>query len=381
MPAVVPWHEHANFRLVLRYALQVLQGGGVAAFPTETGYCLAGSGLSAPAAARLQAVAGTPLALGVRGVGDAREWAPRLGSVGQRLARRFWPGPLTLRVAECAGGLAGRLPAEVRARLGPADRLDLRAPDHESVQEVLRQLSGPLLLAPGPRVDDRPEAHLETLAGLDIDLVLDGGPRPAAEGPTLVEVAGEHWQVVQPGAISQEQLQRQLACLIVFVCTGNTCRSPLAEGICKRLLAERLGCPVEELPGRGFLVLSSGLAAMMGGGAALEAIEVAREHNADLTGHRSRPLTEELAAQADHLIVMTRGHLQAVQDHFSRLGARPRLLSPDDEDLADPIGQPQPIYHDCAWQIRRHLEPFVAGLIPPAPASAQVSPEPENVQP
>jgi protein-tyrosine phosphatase len=381
MPAVVPWQAHANFRLVLRYALQVLQGGGVAAFPTETGYCLAGSGLSATAAARLRALAGTTLALGVRGVGDAREWAPRLGSVGQRLARRFWPGPLTLRVRECSDGLAARLPAEVRTGLGPPDRLDLRAPDHESVQEVLRQLAGPLLLAPAPRVEEKPEAHLEALAGLDIDLVLDVGPRPVSEGPTLVEVAGESWQVVQPGAIPQEQLQRQLACLIVFVCTGNTCRSPLAEAICKRLLADRLGCAVEELPTRGFLVLSAGLAAMMGGGAALEAIEVARDHRADLSGHRSRPLTEDLAAQADHLIVMTRGHLQAVQDHFSRLGARPGLLSPDGEDLADPIGQPQPVYHDCARQIRHHLEPFVAGLIPSPAGTALVPQETENVQP
>jgi L-threonylcarbamoyladenylate synthase len=377
MASVVAWQAYSPPRQVLRQALQTLHGGGVAAFPTETGYCLAGTGLLPATAARIRSAAAVEsLTPGVRGVADVREWVPGLGPLGQRLARRFWPGPLVLRVADGAGaGLAGRLPVEVRGRLGPAGRIDLRAPAHEAIQEVLRHLPGPLLFAPAPTAQaGTPGGHLDGLRGLDVDLVVEDGPRPTGEGPTVVEVDGEHWQVVQQGAISAEQLQRQLACLIVFVCTGNTCRSPLAEGLCKRLLADRLGCTVDELPQRGFLVLSAGLAAMMGGGAAPEAIEVGREYRADLTGHRSRPLTEELAAQADYLIAMTRGHLQALQDHFPRLGARPRLLNAAGEDLADPIGQPRAVYQECARQIRRDLEGFVAALVPDAAPREEVKP-------
>ena len=60
-------------------------------------------------------------------------------------------------------------------------------------------------------------------------------------------------------------LREQSSCLIVFICTGNTCRSPLAEALCKKRLSDRLGCGVEELPGHGFSVVSAGLAASMGG--------------------------------------------------------------------------------------------------------------------
>ena len=123
-----------------------------------------------------------------------------------------------------------------------------------------------------------------------------------------MQVEGGSWKVVRPGAVSDDALRRQAACLVVFVCTGNTCRSPLAEGLFKARLAGRLGCTAAELPERGFHVLSAGMAAMSGGPAADEAVAVARSYGADLTGHRSRPLAPDLAAQADYLIAMTRGH-------------------------------------------------------------------------
>src|SRR5205085_412340 len=115
------------------------------------------------------------------------------------------------------------------------------------------------------------------------------------ERPTVVRLDGDAWAVRSAGAVSEDLLRRQSACLVVFLCTGNTCRSPLAEALCKRRLADRLGCPPEELSARGVHVLSAGLAAMLGGSAAPEAVTVARSFGADLANHRSRPLTADLA--------------------------------------------------------------------------------------
>ncbi len=144
-----------------------------------------------------------------------------------------------------------------------------------------------------------------------------------------------------------QRLRQQLACLIIFVCTGNTCRSPLAEVLCKKLLADRLACTPEELPGHGFCVFSAGLAAMIGCGAATEAIDVARTLGADLSGHQSRLLTRELAAQADYLVAMTHSQELILTSCFADLGATPRLLSPAGEDIADPIGCDRPVYEQC----------------------------------
>src|SRR5262249_39942395 len=121
-------------------------------------------------------------------------------------------------------------------------------------------------------------------------------------------------------------------------------------------------CAVEELPQRGFVVLSAGVAACDGDQAAALAVEVARTYGADLGGHLSQPLDPHLAAQADHLLCMTQGHLDSLQSLFPHLGCEPRLLSPSGADLPDPIGQDESVYRTCAEQIWQDLESFVREL-------------------
>ena len=227
----------------------------------------------------------------------------------------------------------------------------------------MRQLAGPLILASAEAGD---AAEVVRTVGNRAAMVVDDGPAPVRQPATVVQVEGASWKVVRPGAVSADALQRQAACLIVFVCTGNTCRSPLAEALCKARLAERLGCTAADLPARGFHVFSAGLAAMTGGPAADEAVDVARGYGADLARHASRPLTPDLAAQADYLVAMTHGHLTALAERYHGLAARPRLLSPAGDDLADPVGCPRSVYEECARQIWRCLEPLVEELHPPA---------------
>jgi protein-tyrosine phosphatase len=200
------------------------------------------------------------------------------------------------------------------------------------------------------------------IMGEELALVVDDGPSRYALPPTLVEVNGNSWTVLREGVVPMAELERQTTCLIVFVCTGNTCRSPLAEALCKKRLAEQLQCPVEELPQRGFLVLSAGMAASMGDSATPEAAEAGRRLGADLSSHVSRPLTPDLAAQADHVLAMTRGHLALLAARYPDTGCRPQLLSPRGEDVPDPIGGEQPVYEECAQQISHHVEALVAEI-------------------
>src|SRR5262249_12277462 len=149
-------------------------------------------------------------------------------------------------------------------------RLGLRAPAHDAILKVLRLLPGPVVLSTGDAPGGQPITTAGALleaAGDAVDVVLDDGPSYFGRAATAVRVSGGAWEVLREGGLSRDGLERQSACLVVFVCTGNTCRSPLAEGLCKEMLARRLGCAVDDLPRRGFLVLSAGLAAMMGGSA------------------------------------------------------------------------------------------------------------------
>jgi protein-tyrosine phosphatase len=362
MPEILDW-QCADPRQGLVRAARLLAGGRLVAFPTEAGYTVAASALHPGAVAGLAGAGGPDdggrLTVAVGGPGEALDWAPAIGRLGRRLARRCWPGPLTLLAAGAEEGLASRLPEAVRVRVVPDAEVRLRAPAHEAVLQVMRLLPGPLVLSEGG-----PATAAEAAAafGERVALVFDDGPARFSQPPTVVRVQGDRWDVVREGLLSRAALERLLPCRIVFVCTGNTCRSPLAEVLCKKLLAERLGCTSEDLPARGFLVLSAGIAAMMGGEAAADAVETARELGADLSGHRTQPLTAELLSQADHVIAMTRGHLRALAGHRGPAGPAPRLLAPDGRDIPDPIGGPPAVYRECARQILGHLRELLPEL-------------------
>jgi len=129
----------------------------------------------------------------------------------------------------------------------------------------------------------------------------------------------------------------------------------LAEAICKRILADELGCDPSELPARGYEIRSAGVAAWAGDEASPTAVEVAHEYGADLTSHRSRPVNPELLTLATRVIAMTQTQATALEFRFPGLGPRPELLCGDDGDLLDPIGGDLTVYRDCAEAIRYYL--------------------------
>lgn len=356
MPEILDWRRVARPEEVVRFVGASLRRGAVVAFPTESAFVAAAAAHHADAVGRVAAIAGRrPVEVLVASPAAARDWLPALGGVGQRLLRRAWPGPVTLVAPREAGGLADRLPEPARGAV--TDSLHLRHPADELLLEVLKRQPMPLVGAPLPDAYATRQA-----AATPVDLVIDGQGR-YAQPPTRVEVRGAAWAVQAAGAVSADELREQLACHVVFVCTGNTCRSPLAEGLCKVRLAERLGCPVAELEDRGYRVSSAGLAAGPGFPAADEAVAVAAAFGADLTRHESRPLTLEQAGRADHLLVMTRGHLRALEAQLPRGAGPARLVSPDGADVDDPIGGSREVYEACARQLDAYIRGLVAAVV------------------
>ena len=227
----------------------------------------------------------------MRSVDDVLDYVPQLPPVGERLARRCWPGPVTLELADAQPeSVVQRLPASVRDSRARDGQIRLRVPAHDLVLSVLRLLGRAAGDDRGPARADGADSVTgqDVVAGLgrDVDLVLDEGRSKFAQRSSIVRVDEAGFEVLRPGVFSEANLRRLASWMAVLVCTGNTCRSPMAEVLLRKRLADKLGLPVEQLEDRGVVVMSAGISASAGGRAADEAIGVMRELEARPVGPR-----------------------------------------------------------------------------------------------
>ena len=139
---------------------------------------------------------------------------------------------------------------------------------------------------------------------------------------------------------------------VLFVCTGNVCRSPMAEGIFRHAVQ-----------GRGeYRVLSAGLGAMEGQPPSTYAVQALKELGVDISGQRSHMLTSELVHQADYIFGMTHSHIDTVMMLYPMAAEKTFLLREFDEtldqfekDISDPIGGSYEVYLNCRDQIEQGI--------------------------
>ncbi len=348
----------------VRAAVEVLERGGLVAFPTETVYGVGARADLPHAVADLREAKGRSEEKAFTVHVDSKQAALRYidtpTGLAQRLMRKVWPGPLTIIVPapDAAKATAPGQPSPAAQEVMYHDGwVGLRCPDDLVACEILRGAGGPVIASsanaagnPPPRSGD------EVLRDLNdkVDLLIDTGRTRYSKPSSIVQVTGNHYELLREGVYDAGSIARLAALKILFVCTGNTCRSPMAAGLAAKMLADRMHLSVDELAAHGVVVHSAGTAG--GFGHATEpAIRAMAHRGIDISQHVSTALTPELVHQSDFVFTMTQSHRDAAIRMEKSAESRIVELLPG-EDLADPVGGSDADYEACAQAIERGLK-------------------------
>jgi len=188
-------------------AAQLLRAGRLVAFPTETVYGLGANALDAEAVARIYAVkrrpSASPLIVHVASIEMAQSLVTNWPEIARHLARRFWPGPLTLVLEKQSA-----IPDIVTANLLT---VGLRMPAHPIALALIRAAGVPLAAPSANRFTELSPTtaeHVRCSLGSDVDFILDGGPCEVGIESTVVSLAEPRPVLLRPGGISRTELEK-----------------------------------------------------------------------------------------------------------------------------------------------------------------------------
>ena len=325
-------------------AAHLLHRGGLVIFPTETVYGIAADYSNPQAMRRLRDVkqrsADKPFSVMIAQKELIRNYTdcddPKLF----KLIDRYWPGPLTVIVP--TGRFGGTL--------------GIRIPDHPVAAKLVENAHC-TVAAPSANIEGQPAPTTcaEALRDLDglVDLAIDGGRVDIGTASTIVDFSqGGAPAVVRAGVISSIDVQKATEHPhVLFVCTGNSCRSVMAEYLFRKMLQDRPDVAIA----------SAGTGVYFQGSASSEALKVLKDEGIDAHAHVSQPVTNMLLKKSDLVFVMTRAHRTQVLERVPGVEKRVYLLGEfssrkvhheRDLDIPDPIGKTHGEYCECLQTIK-----------------------------
>lgn len=355
----------------IKEAVALIDQGALVAFPTETVYGIACRAKS-DSLARLDDLKGRPaekhFTLHIGRSEDVHRYVPSIGLKAQKLMENAWPGPLTMVLELDQKDIdiqRKSFEQDVFNRLYKDNSIGFRYPDHPVAAMLLQQTSYPVvapsanLTGKAPAIDG--EQVLADLSGR-IEMLLDAGVSRYRKSSTVVKMGREGLTVLRDGVYSRKDLEALSRVRFLFVCTGNTCRSPMAEGIFRKYLAEKVNCKIDDIEKIGYTIGSAGIIGSAGFPASREAIVACAAKGIDISNHRNRGLSRKLVEESDYVFAMEPIHQQRVISLEPKAESKCCLLAAG-KGIPDPIGQSQEFYNYCANIIEKAVQERIGELV------------------
>jgi protein-tyrosine-phosphatase len=256
------------------------------------------------------------------------------------------------------------------------EKVGFRIPDSNLCQLLVKKAGSPISsssvnISYEPNIDETSEISAQFSS--EVDLFLDSGPVFSLKGSSVIDLTTSPPILVREGDILREEIEKKLNIeitssvkrnyVITFICSGNICRSPMAEGILKNYLEKTRFANQVNVNSAGSLNLAPTWASS-------EAIEVSGNHNIDISKHLSKPLDRNILDEANILICMTLYHYNIIVREYPEYIDKTFVLRTMDTEenivdpnIADPIGMDIEFYKKIFMEIEKEIKRIFPRLL------------------